>query len=231
MAKVTLLNINSENAKSIINNINVPYYGYVNINTKQTIPTRIKYNHTYYKLIGNELVAFRVLAQSLSRNGVQQLIQFTDGRVEWIRDYWGCYFSDNNVLKIFASVDNYINYLETKDYELIANNNRCTFFCESIFSDFEGRIYDRFRDSVYCKNTFYVRNGIVENDNSLIEYILFNEQGVFLFLNHCEGFDSKQKAINSLLKNVVVTDFEEKVIDVHIQVKQTNQQKYKIQLV
>jgi hypothetical protein len=231
MAKVTLLNVNSDNAKSILYQFNVPYYGYTNINTSQTIPTKIKYNHTYYKLIGNELVAFRVLAQSLSRSGLQQLIQFTDGRVEWIRDYWGCYFSDNNVSKIFASVDDYINYLETEKYELIANNNRCTFFCESIFSDFEGRVYDRFRDSVYCKNTFYIRSGIVENGNSLIEYILFNEQGVFLFLNHCGGFDSKQKAINSLLKNVVVTDFEEKVIDIHIQVKETNQQKYKIQLV
>jgi hypothetical protein len=184
MAKVTLLNVNSDNAKSILYQFNVPYYGYTNINTSQTIPTKIKYNHTYYKLIGNELVAFRVLAQSLSRSGLQQLIQFTDGRVEWIRDYWGCYFSDNNVSKIFASVDDYINYLETEKYELIANNNRCTFFCESIFSDFEGRVYDRFRDSVYCKNTFYIRSGIVENDNSLIEYILFNEQGVFLFLNH-----------------------------------------------
>ena len=231
MAKVTLLNVNTENALSILYSVNVPYYGYVNISTKQLIPMRIKYNSVYYKLEGNNLVAFKILAQSLSENGVQQLIQFTDGRVEWIRDYWGCYFPDNNVPKIFASVDDYINYLETNNYELIANNNRCTQFCESIFRDFEGRVYDRFRDCVFCQKTFYIRNGIIENDNSLIEYILFNEQGVFLFLNHCEGFDSREKAINSLLKNVVVTDFEEKVIDIHIQVKETNQQKYKIQLV
>ena len=231
MVKVTLLNVNTENAQSILNSVNVPYYGYVNISTKQLIPMRIKYNNVYYKLIGNELVAFKVLAQSLSRNGVQQLIQFTDGSVKWIRDYWGCYFPDNKVPKIFASVDDYIKYLETNKYELVANNNRCTFFCESIFYDFEGRVYDRFRDDVFCQKTFNVRNGIIENNNSLIEYILFNEQGVFLFLNHCEGFDSREKAINSLLKNVVVTDFEEKVIDIHIQVKETSQQKYKIQLV
>ena len=231
MANVTLLNVNTENAQSIINSINVPHYGYVNISTNQEIPMRIKYNSVYYKLIGNELVAFKVLAQSLGRNDVQQLIQFTDGYVKWIRDYWGCYFPDNNVPKIFASVDDYIKYLETNNYELVANNNRCTFFCESIFRDFEGRIYDRFRDSVFCQKTFNVRNGIIENDNSLIEHILFNEQGVFLFLNHCGGFDSRDKAINSLLKNVVVTDFEEKVIDIHIQVKETTEQKYKIQLV
>jgi hypothetical protein len=231
MAKVTLLNVNTETAQSILNKTNVPYYGYVNINTNLQIPTRIKYNHTYYKLIGNELVAFRVLAQALGKNGVSQLIQTTDGNISWKLNYWGfCGYDAKEGHKIFASVEDYIKYLETNDYKLIANNNHCTCFCESIFNDFEGRVYDRFRDSIYCKHTFYMRNGVVINDKSLIEYILFNEQGVFLFLDHCEGFESREKAVNSLLNNVVVTDFKETTINLNIEIKETSEQKYKIQL-
>lgn len=234
MAKVTLLNIDSETAKSILNQTDIPYYGYININGNKVIPSKIKYNSVYYRLEGNNLVAFKVLAQSIGRNGKPyQLIQFTDGRSEWICDYWGfCgYPGEKQHNKIFASVDDYVKYLETNDWKLIANNGNPLFHTQSVFGEYDGRIYDRYCDNLYCKHTYVVKDGIIDNVNSTIDYIFMNEQGVFFIINHYNGYDTREKAINSLLKNVVVTDFEEKVIDIHIQVKETNQQKYKIQLV
>lgn len=174
-------------------------------------PSHLKFNKTYYKLLSNKLIAFRVLAISIDDFEVSYLIEMPKQEPRWIK-----HFIDKNSI-ILSHRDNYYSYIEGNKS---VNVNRIE------ISDWK-----RFTKLLYengaCDNYGNILRtwAVLKDSNqvtaiiSTIKYIVLNEDGIYINLSMHNGFRTKEECLRHKLDGFIIEDFEDDDTQIEVEIK------------
>jgi hypothetical protein len=205
--------------------IDTPFLGKTYLNIKY--PINLKFNTTYYKLSGKNLIAFRLLAISIGSNGAYHhpcfLIQEPNKKSRWVY----IYLNEND--KIFASIEDYFEYLQgDKEKNLNARpwDNICCFL--NLNTSLNVNIPMQQLECEYNYNPS--RNGIVKAP-STINYFLINQDGVYISLKKRDGyFLTKEECIKNQITDMVITDFKEEPTKIELTILPNKPKTYTISI-
>ena len=178
-------------------------------------PTNLEFNKKYYEVNKGKIIAFKVLAMALYRDGyynysykLKYYVQYSNGKPIWV-----------NTLKdtpIFTSKEHYIDYIND------SNNHIKPFDL--------GYKYGMLGSSDYLR---FLKTYIITKDKqkpiaveSKINHVLITSDGMFVCLSHqferfgnkYNGYDNYNDCMASYLNNMVVEDFEEETLNINIEV-------------
>lgn len=174
-------------------------------------PSHLKFNKTYYKMLSNQLVAFRILAISIDNSQVSYLIEMPKQEARWIK-----VFIDKNSI-ILSNRDDYYSYIGGNKS---VNVNRIE------ISDWK-----RFTKLLYengaCDNYGNILRtwAVLKDSNqvtaiiSTIKYIVLNEDGIFINLSMHNGFRSKEECLSHKLDGFIIEDFEDDETQIEVEIK------------
>jgi hypothetical protein len=205
--------------------IDTPFLGKTYLHIK--CPMFLKFNTTYYKLSGKNLIAFRLLAISIGSNGAYHrpyfLIQEPNQKSRW------SYIYLNEDDKIFASIEDYFEYLQG-DKETNLNAKYWDKICYFLNKNTSLNVNDSM-EHLECEYHYNPsRNGIVTAP-STINYFLINQDGVYISLKKRDGyFLTKEECIKNQISDMVITDFEEEPINVELTILPNKPKTYTISI-
>ena len=211
---------------SLFEKFSLPKYNATSFNLRNSIPN-IEFNKTYYTYYNNELTAFQLYVCSFGLTslgyGKSMFLIVLPNETMWVNSDW---FNQ----PIFESVEHYINCVEngtTPKVEWVSLNS----FSEiKAFSNKYDEVLIEFEKS------FYVKNGIIKNTESIIDSIFIAKDIITFILRHPKTseqfFETYDKCKASLLNNLSVKCFKEDVItkpiQFEIEVKEVVTKKYKL---
>jgi hypothetical protein len=174
-------------------------------------PSHLKFNKTYYKLLSNKLIAFRVLAISIDDFEVSYLIEMPKQEPRWIKN-----FIDKNSI-ILSNRDDYYPYIGGNKS---VNVNR-----------FEISDWKRFTKLLYengaCDNYGNILRtwAVLKDSNqvtaiiSTIKYIVLNEDGIYINLSMHNGFRTKEECLRHKLDGFIIEDFDDDDTQIEVEIK------------
>lgn len=169
-----------------------------------------KYNKVYYRLNGNKLISFKVLASAINKDKeFVHLVQEVGKSPMWCK-----YFSAENKF-IYESVEDVFTHAESGrgginvfDGVSIKHKLPIGYIGENENIKFKHSHY-------WCKYS----NG-VKTHNSIIKYVFINEDGIFFGLSLKEGeFFSKADVIKARFEGLEIMDFPPTDFDINIKVE------------
>lgn len=177
-------------------------------------PKHLKFNKTYYKLLTNKLVAFRILAISVGHDKyhfVSYLIEMPKQEPRWIKE-----FIDNETI-ILSNRDDYYSYIE---------GNKSVNVNRREISNWE-RFVKLLYDNGACTNSGCILRtwAVLKDSNqvtaiiSTIKYFVLNEDGIFINLSMHDGFRSKEECLRHKLDGFIIEDFEDDETQIEVEIK------------
>jgi hypothetical protein len=190
----------------------------------------INFNQTYYKFKDNELIAFRILAITITKHNGWfypcYLVQFPNGKTNWVIKFI------EETTKVFTSVKHYMDYVSN--------------ICGSLNLQFISiaKMFDRYinyptkkgyHDTLRLFYTYKWSDSLHKaiKDDTFIKYLLITETSLNICTNHYNpnnhtyGYGSEEECVKRHLNGMRIVDFND-TLKVEIKIQPTNEPKVHI---
>jgi hypothetical protein len=163
--------------------------------------SNIEFNKTYYKLVNNKLIAFRILAMAKIEDKWSYLVQIPNKPLEWVKDFLTiCSI-------IFENKEDFLVYLQTNEKTFNLEESNLMYDLHNVYKYLNWT-------KTYLLGWEY-KNDKFEPHCLPIDCLLIINNQVYVYTNTPYAIN-REDCFKSIIESVTIEDFAEDVIEIQV---------------